>query len=43
MKLKLIMMCAVLCAFGLVGCSNTFEGMGRDMESAGEWMQGTAN
>jgi predicted small secreted protein len=28
-------------AMTLSGCSNTFEGAGRDIEGAGEWIQDT--
>lgn len=29
----------VLVTLGVSGCSNTFEGAGRDVENMGEWMQ----
>ena len=33
----------ILCVatFTVSGCSNTFEGAGRDVQGAGEWMQDT--
>ncbi len=30
----------MVCGF-VSGCSNTFEGAGRDVENAGEWIQDT--
>lgn len=32
---------ALIAGFALGGCSNTFEGMGRDIERAGEGIQRT--
>lgn len=32
---------ALLSILILTGCSNTFEGAGRDVENAGEWVQDT--
>lgn len=29
----------VLVTLGVCGCSNTFDGAGRDVENMGEWMQ----
>lgn len=34
--LSLIIACAII-----TGCSNTFEGVGRDVENTGKWVQDT--
>jgi predicted small secreted protein len=33
--------CLILVSAFLSACSNTFEGAGRDVENAGEWVQDT--
>lgn len=38
---KIIVCLALVGVFGLSGCSNTFEGAGRDIERSGEWIQNT--
>lgn len=40
-KTGLIMMVFGCLAVSLAGCSNTFDGAGRDMENMGEWVQDT--
>lgn len=38
---KIILTASFIALLGLSGCSNTFEGAGRDIEGAGEWIQNT--
>lgn len=38
---KIILCMACVGIFALQGCSNTFEGAGRDIERSGEWIQNT--
>lgn len=40
-KTVMILTCVILVSAFLTGCSNTFEGAGRDIENAGEWVQDT--
>ncbi len=38
---KFILCLSFVGIFALSGCSNTFEGAGRDIERSGEWIQNT--
>lgn len=38
---KIILTASFIALLGLNACSNTFEGAGRDIEGAGEWIQNT--
>lgn len=38
---KIILTILFLTSITLGGCSNTFDGAGRDIQGAGEWMQDT--
>lgn len=40
-KTGIVLTTLFLTTLVLGGCSNTFEGAGRDMQGAGEWMQDT--
>ena len=40
-KLTIALTCVMLAGTMLTGCANTFEGAGRDIENAGEWVQDT--
>ena len=42
MDKKIITIAALCMVFALAGCGNTLNGMGRDMEGAGKWMQDKA-
>lgn len=38
---RFLLMTLCLGILALSGCSNTFDGMGRDMKGAGEWLEDT--
>ena len=38
---KILMLSAFIGAISLSGCANTFDGAGRDIQGAGEWIQDT--
>ena len=38
---KLILIGAFICTLSLGACGNTFDGAGRDISGAGEWLQNT--
>lgn len=40
-KTVMTLTCLILVSAFLSACSNTFEGAGRDVENAGEWVQDT--
>lgn len=38
---RLFLMTLFLASLAVSGCSNTFDGAGRDLQGAGEWMEDT--
>lgn len=38
---KILILGAFIGVLSLSGCANTFDGAGRDIEGAGEWIQDT--
>ncbi|MCI5059504.1 MAG: entericidin EcnAB [Alphaproteobacteria bacterium] len=43
MRTTFLVLFLTICTLGIHGCANTFDGLGRDMQSAGEWMQDTVD
>lgn len=41
MKKTILLFCSILALAGLSGCSNTAEGMGKDLKNTGQWFEDT--
>lgn len=41
MKNTLLIFCSLVALTALSGCSNTFDGVGRDLQDTGDWFEET--